>query len=66
MVNAGDLNFEHGGQRIYMSASDAGKPDEDRKREKAVRKLMRTVIEANGNDGKQLKTEGTLWANYRL
>jgi hypothetical protein len=38
----------------------------DAPREKAIRKLVRTIIEANGGDGSALKAAGHLYANYRV
>ena len=59
----GDLNFGLHGQRIYMSADKIGG---DAPREKAIRKLVRTIIEANGGDGNGLKAAGRIYANYRI
>eukprot|EP00973_Karenia_brevis_P069417 9652731-Karenia_brevis.AAC.1 len=64
--NKGELNFDHNGRRVYINAGDGGKSEEDSRRDKAVRKLVRAVIEANGGDGKKLKEEGKVWANYQV
>ena len=59
----GDLNFELNGQIIYMGADKIGRDDP---RVKAIRKLVRTIIEANEGDGKGLKASGHIVANYRI
>eukprot|EP00973_Karenia_brevis_P051543 7158762-Karenia_brevis.AAC.1 len=63
--HAGNLSFDFEGQQVYIHASDAGKSKEDRAKSKGVRKLVRTVIEANGGNGAKMKAEGSLYANYR-
>jgi hypothetical protein len=61
--NAGSHKHSFEGKAIYVNA-DGGRDrsDTDKNREKAVRKLVRTVIEKNGGDGKALKS--TIDTNY--
>ena len=55
-VNAGNHKHRFNGQDIYAHA-DRGRErtETDKAREKAVRKLVRTIIEKNEGDGKEIK-----------
>ena len=65
--NKGSLNFDHNGRRIYINADrQPGDTEQDRSRDRAVRKMVRAVIEALGGDGRKLKEEGAVWANYQF
>ena len=55
--NAGQHKHSFNGRAIYANA-DGGKDrsDEDKKKEKAVRKIVRVIIEENGGEGTVVKT----------
>ena len=60
---AGDLIFDLNGQKIYIGADKIG---EDPPRVKALRKVVGTIIEANGRDWNGRKAAGHLYANYAI
>eukprot|EP00973_Karenia_brevis_P077514 10769626-Karenia_brevis.AAC.1 len=51
-AHSGHHHHEYAGNRVYVEVS---KRDEDRKRERAVRKVVRTLIETHGGDGPAVK-----------
>ena len=53
--NVGKHKHEFEGNRIYVDVVD--KNQKDWKREKAVRKIVRLIIEHNGGNGEQVKKE---------
>ena len=57
------MNFEAHGKIIYMNPDKIGG---DEPREKAVRKLVRAIIEGNGGDGNRLKEDEGLYGNYKI
>jgi len=64
-TNAGGHTHEFQGTRIYCNPDSAAKdPDgDDAMRERAVRKLVRAIIETKGGDGQAVKKD--MDANYR-
>ena len=56
-----DLSFDHGGKKIYVGAARVGG---DTPKERATRKVVRAIIEANGGNGRALKADGHVYANY--
>ena len=66
MSNKGKHKHDFKGQAaIYCNADATGgtEGDEDWERERAVRKVVRTIIETHGGDGPTVKKD--LEANYR-
>ena len=51
----GQLTHEYNGNTVYVNAGATQKNDADAAREKAVRKVVRTLIEAKGGDGAAIK-----------
>ena len=60
--SAGKQQHTYGNITIYCNASEP-QMDADAKRERAVRKVVWTIIEAIGGDGQHVKAE--LETNYR-
>eukprot|EP00973_Karenia_brevis_P087072 12074763-Karenia_brevis.AAC.1 len=50
--NAGEHRHEYQGRRVYVQVN---KPHVDQARERAVRKVVRVLIEKNGGDGAAVK-----------
>ena len=62
-ANAGNHKHHFNGQDIYVNVDKGRERSEtDKAREKAVRKLVRTIIEKNEGDGKEIKK--SIHANF--
>ena len=61
-TNKGQHRLSHGEQRIYVKAGGIGSDEHDQK-EKAVRKVVRALIENEGGDGEKIKEK--IDAKYR-
>ena len=66
--NKGNHKYEHEGRRIYAKAAGGAVTEEEERREKAVRKVVRALIEREGGNGDVVKQRidakyhwGTVW-----
>jgi hypothetical protein len=53
--NKGNHKYEHEGRRIYAKAAGGDGTEEAERREKAVRKVVRALIEREGGNGEEVK-----------
>ena len=53
--NKGQHEYQHHGRRLYIRAGVERGSTDDEKKQKAVRKVVRALIERHGGDGKTVK-----------